>query len=228
MGRSRSAACLLCRSSRVRWGRAGSASTTWSSSVGSPTPETEQRLIAWACERSSGAVRRRAELERRRSRDEVVRAERDRWLRSWTTADGLHVGIEAQLPADQGATVESALSRLAEHMPVLPDDVEPGARRAPSEVRRADALVQLCSGRLATDPDHDRATIVVHVDARTLSTEGSGLEGASNAEAEAGHVLAPATAQRLLCDARVQVSLDDAAGVPLWLGQPAVRPPRRW
>ena len=188
------------------------------------SPETEQRLITWASERSSGAVRRRAELERRRSRHEVVQAERDRWLRSWTTADGLHVGIEAQLPADQGATVELALTRLAEHMPERPDDIEPGSRRAPSEVRRADALVQLCSARLAADPDHDRATVVVHVDARTLSAEGSQLEAAPNAEAEAGHVLAPATAQRLLCDARVQVSLDDGAGVPLTLGR-ATRTP---
>jgi hypothetical protein len=183
------------------------------------TPETEQRLIAWASERSSGAVRRRADLERRRSRDEVVQAERDRWLRTWTTADGLHVGIEAQLPADQGATVELALTRLAEHMPDRPNDVEPGPRRAPSEVRKADALVQLCSGRLAADPDRDRATVVVHVDARTLSAVGPRLEAAPNAEAETGHVLAPATAQRLLCDARMQVSIDDTAGVPLTLGR---------
>jgi Domain of unknown function (DUF222)/HNH endonuclease len=187
-------------------------------------PETEQRLIAWASERSSGAVRRRADLERLRSRNEVVQAERDRWLRSWTTVDGMHVGIEAQLPIDQGATVELALTRLAEHVPDRPDDVEPGARRAPSEVRRADALVQLCSGRLAADPDRERATVVAHVDARTLSADGSQLEAVPNAEVETGHVLAPATAQRLLCDARVQVSLDDAAGVPLTLGR-ATRTP---
>ena len=169
-------------------------------------------------------MRRRADLERRRSRDEVARAERYRWLRSWTTPDGLHVGIEAQLPADQGATVELALTRLAERMPDLPDDIEPGSRRAPSEVRRADALVQLCSGRLAADPDHDRATIVVHVDAHALLAEGSELEAAPNAEAEAGHVLAPVTAQRLLCDARVQVSLDDVGGVPLTLGRTSRTP----
>ena len=186
--------------------------------------ETEQRLIAWASERSSGAVRRRADLERRRSRHEVMRAERDRWLRTWTTADGMHVGIEAQLPADQGATVELALTRLAEHMPDRPDDVEVGARRAPSEVRRADALVQVCSGQLASDPDHDRATVVVHVDAHTLLAEGSQLEVAPNAEAEGGHVFSPATAQRLLCDSRVQVSLDDAAGVPLTLGRTSRSP----
>lgn len=111
------------------------------------TPETEQRLIAWASQRSSRAVRRRADLERRRSRHEVMQAERDRWLRTWTTPDGLHVGLEAQLPADQGATVELALARLAENMPDLPDDVEPGARRAPSEVRRADAVGRRLAAR---------------------------------------------------------------------------------
>jgi hypothetical protein len=101
---------------------------------------TEEALIAWAAERSSGAVRRRADLERRRSRAEILDAERDRWLRTWFDADGTRFGLEAQLPADQGAVIERALARLADRMPDLPDDLEPGRDRAPLEVRRADAL----------------------------------------------------------------------------------------
>ncbi|MGZ8615331.1 MAG: DUF222 domain-containing protein [Actinomycetota bacterium] len=115
----------------------------------------------------------------------------------------------------RGAVVERALSRVAEQVPDLPDDLDDGSRRAPLEVRRADALVQLCSGRIAADPDHDRATVVVHASVETLL----GASDAANAEVEDGPVLAPVTAQRLACDARLQVSLDDVSGTPLMLGR---------
>lgn len=82
--------------------------------------------------------------------------------------DGMRFELDAELPADQGAVVERALSRVAEQVPDLPDDLDEGSRRAPLEVRRADALVQLCSGRIAADPDHDRATVVVHASVEIL------------------------------------------------------------
>lgn len=187
------------------------------------TPGTERRLIAWAAERSSGSVRRRADLERRRSKAEVLEVERDRWLHTWYTADGTRFGLEAQLTADEGAVVERALGRLAEKVPDTPDDRIDERGRAPLEVRRADALVQLCSGRLASDPDHDRASVVLHVSAATLLAddrdERLGAQVVPNAEIEDGPVLAPPTARRLACDARLQISIDDAAGTPIALGR---------
>jgi hypothetical protein len=187
------------------------------------TPDTERRLIAWAAERSSGAVRRRADLERRRARGEVLEAERDRWLHTWYTPDGTRFGLEAQLPADQGAVVERALGRLAEQVPDAPDDRGGEQGRTPLEVRRAEALVRICSGRLASDPDHDRASVVLHVSAATLLAddrdERLGAPVVPNAEIEDGPVLAPATARRLACDARLQVSIDDTAGTPIALGR---------
>ncbi len=176
------------------------------------TPETEVSLIDWARDRASGTIRRRADLERRRERSETVAAERGRSLRSWYSDDGARFGLEAELPADQGALVASALSRLADSIPAMPD----ADRFADVESRRADALVMLCSGQVATDPAAHRATLVVHTKLETLSTD---LGSAPNAEIEGGPVLAPETAQRLACDARIQVVLEDHHGQPLSLGR---------
>src|SRR6185369_4512305 len=44
------------------------------------TSETEGRLIAWAAGVSMGAVRHRADVEVRRTRDEVVEVSRSRFL----------------------------------------------------------------------------------------------------------------------------------------------------
>ena len=175
------------------------------------TPETESELIPWARERSSGAIRRRADLERRRERHEVVAAERDRFLR-WGYSDyGTRFELEAELPADQGAIVAKALTRLSDAMPEHPDGDDP----YPAEARRADALSMLCSGAIASDPDPDRATLVVHTRLETLLGE----PGAPNAEIEDGPVIAPETARRLACDARLQVVVEGDAGNPLSLGR---------
>jgi hypothetical protein len=184
------------------------------------TPQTEAGLVRWAAERASGTIRRRADLERRREREEVVSAERSRFVHTWYSEDGTRFGLEASLPADQGAVVDRALSRLAEQLPADPDpgpDREGAAGAYPLEVRRADALVMLCAAGIGADPDPDRATVVVHVEARTLLAEADAT--APNAEVEHGPVLAPETARRLACDARLQVSLDDASGTPLMLGR---------
>jgi hypothetical protein len=81
------------------------------------------------------------------------------------------------------------------------------------DARRADALVTLCSGRIASDPDPDRATLVVHASLETLAG------GERNAEVEDGPVLAPETARRLACDARIQIVAEDRNGDPLRLGR---------
>jgi len=126
------------------------------------------------------------------------------------TAPGFE--LEAELPADQGAIVATALGRLAEAIPASPEDRN---HPYPAEARRADALVMVCSGRIASDPDPDRATLVVHARAETLG----GVPDAPNAEIEGGPVIAPQTAQRLACDARLQVVTEDEGANPLALGR---------
>jgi hypothetical protein len=171
--------------------------------------ESEAGLIRWATFVSCAAVRRRADLEVRRAIDDVRDAERARFLNWWYLDDGNRLGLEAELPAAHGAVVASALQRVTETLPVMPGEEDP----IRAEARRADALVALCSSRLADDADADRATVVVHARLGDLAaTRGS-------AEIEGGGAIHPETARRLLCDGRVQTVLEDQNGEPLRLGR---------
>ena len=176
-------------------------------------PETEGDLLGWAEQRSSGAIAHRADLERRRERAELVSVERERSVRWGYSHDGTRFELEAELPADQGAVLASTLDRLAERIGASPQDAE---GPWPLEARRADALVALCAGAVSADPEPVRATVVVHARAESLLGP---LSSAPNAEVERGPVLAPETLRRLACDGSLQVSLDDAHGVPLMLGR---------
>ena len=79
--------------------------------------------------------------------------------------------------------------------------------------RRADALVALCSSRLGSDPDPDRATVVVHAPLASL------VQGRGGSGIEDRGVIHLETARRLACDARVQTVIEDEAGQPLALGR---------
>jgi hypothetical protein len=173
------------------------------------TPEAEASLIRWANAVSCGAIRRKADLERKRERAETFEAEHARSLRWWFEDDGTRFGLEAELPADQGVLVAKALSRLADSVPPMPGEEGPEG----VDARRAYALVTLCSARIATDPDPDRATVVVHTSLETLA----GAE--RNAEIENGPVIAPDTARRLACDGRIQIVAETPDGNALRLGR---------
>ena len=171
--------------------------------------ESEAGLITWAKRVSCAAVRRRADIEVRRTIDDVRQAERARFLKWWHVDDGERVGLEGELPAAQGAVVVTALQRVANSLPVMPDEEGPGF----ADARRADALAALCSNRIAQDADPDRATVVVHAQLGDLvGTSGS-------AAVEGGGVLHPETVRRLLCDSRIQTVLEDEGGEPVKLGR---------
>ena len=161
-------------------------------------PQTEAKLIGWAQEVSCAQVRRRADAEVRKSREETIDAERARRLEWWWQDD--RFGLQAELPAAQGAVVVRALERMTERIPVMPGEDGPWD----VEARRADALVALCSAQVASDPDADRATVVVHARLEQLD---------ANAELEDGPALAPETLARLLCTARTQIVVEDGADV---------------
>jgi uncharacterized protein DUF222/HNH endonuclease len=176
--------------------------------------ESEAGLITWAKRVSCAAVRRKADLEVRRTIDEVRHAEGARFLNWWHVDDGDRLGLEGELPAAQGAVVVSALQRVADSLPVMPGEEDPSY----AEARRADALVSLCSNRIAEDADPDRATVVVHARlGDVVGTHGS-------AEIEGGGRLHPETVRRLLCDARIQTVLEDDRGEPVRLGRVSREP----
>jgi hypothetical protein len=178
------------------------------------TFESEAGLIAWARCVSCWAVRHRADLTLRRSLEDAQETERGRFLSWWYLDDGTRLGLEGELPAAQGAVVARALQRMAESIPVMPGE-EDGAF---AEARRADALVSLCSARIARDADPDRAMVVVHARLADLVAD----DGAS--ELEGGAAIHAETARRLACNARVQIVIEDEADEPIRLGR-ATREP---
>ena len=131
------------------------------------------------------------------------------------------MGLEAQLPAAQGAIVVKAIERMAERIPTMPGEEEPVFAPA----RRADALVGICSGRIAADHDPDRATVIVHAQAGTVVSDGGSEMGGS--EVERGPVIHPETVRRLLCNARVQTVIEDQTRNPIGLGR-TTREPSPW
>ena len=171
--------------------------------------ESEAGLIRWASFVSCAAVRRRADLEVRRAIDDVREAEQGRFLKWWHLDDGNRLGLEAELPAAQGAIVASALQRVADTVPMMPGEEDPSY----ADARRADALVAVCSNRLADDADPDRATVIVHARLGDLASTGGSVEIGD------GGRIHPETARRLLCDSRVQTVLEDQEGEPLRLGR---------
>jgi hypothetical protein len=181
------------------------------------TPETEAGLIRWAQGVSCGAIRHRADLAGRTPVQEVVDAENDRTL-TWSYVDeGRRFALEAELPAAQGAVVARAIERVAESIPAMPGEED----QVFASARRADALVALCSTRIAADLDQDRATVVVHAQANGVRTEAGG------AEIEGGPPIHPAIVERLLCNARVQTVVETESGDVVGLGRMS-REPSTW
>ncbi len=173
------------------------------------TAETEGDLIGWATTVSCGAIRRRGDLLARLELQEDCDADRDRTLSWWFTEEGRRWNLQAELPAAQGAVVVRALERMAARVPQMPGEDE--TLDAPA--RRADALVALCSARIASDPDPDRATVVVHARLDGL------VSGSSGAELEGGPVIHPDTVRRLLCNARVQTVIENEGGDVIGMGR---------
>jgi hypothetical protein len=174
------------------------------------TFQSEAGLIAWARFVSCWAVRRRADLTVRRSLEDAQQAERGRFLSWWYLDEGRRFGLEGELPAAQGALVARALQRVADGIPVMPGE-EGGSAFA--DARRADALVAVCSARVASDADPERAMVVVHAQLADLVADDGG------AEVEGGAAIHAETARRLACNARVQTVIEDESGEPIRMGR---------
>ena len=181
------------------------------------TDRDEADLIAWAKRVSCAAVRHRGDVWARSAREDVVEAERARMLSWWWFDEGRRFGLEAELPSAQGAIVARVIERVAEHVPAMPDEHDVSF----ADARHADALVALCSARMAEEPDPDRATVAIHAQLDGLQEESGG------SEIEGGPALHPSAARRLLCNARVQHVLEDRTGRVVALGR-MTREPSAW
>jgi Domain of unknown function (DUF222)/HNH endonuclease len=178
------------------------------------TPETEDGLVGWAQGVSCGCIRSKADLADR-SLEEAREAQEARSVRWWTDRNNARFGLSAELPAAEGAVVAKALSRLADVLPIMPGEKDEWF----VEARRADALVAICSAAISSDPDPDRATVVIHA---RLDSSGKQIH---SAEVEGGPAIYPEVARRLACTGRIQVLLEDETGQPIRLGRISREPP---
>jgi hypothetical protein len=179
--------------------------------------DDEDALVRWAQGVSSGAIRRAADLKAADRDDHADHVARTRWLEWRYADDGRRWLLDAELPSAQGAVVARALDRLGTQIPAMPG--EESERYAGA--RRADALAALCSARLSAVEDQDRATIVVHADLDVL------YDADANAAIEGGPVIGGSTAQRLMCNARVQAVVEHPDGTVVGLGRTS-REPSAW
>ena len=196
------------------------------------TPETEARDIAWAKRVSPAAIRRRADIEVRKSLDEVVEADRSRYLSYWWIDEGRRLELQGHFPAGQGAVIAKALDRMAGRLEGINDDDEDDVEEiagdadgqndpeATLDERRADALYALASTRIASDADPDRATVVVHAPMEALVSEGPGTF------LEDGPALHGRTASRLACDCFLEVVLHNKVGEVVGIGRKTRKVPR--
>ena len=139
----------------------------------------------------------------------VVEAHEQRWVSWWFDDDrpGFHMTVDM---ADiEGATVATWLARRANQ---YDPDPQSGVYET-FEARCADALYELASQDLASDRDHDRATILVHTDLTTL------LDRVGAATIADGPALAHDTLQRLACDARIQLAVADPDQTVIGVGR---------
>ena len=175
-------------------------------------PDTEDGLVDWAQRVSAARIRREGDLVQAARVDDGADEDLRRSVRWAYTDEGKRFELHADLPAAQGAVVVSAIDRVAASVPPLPHETGPGGVGA----RRADAVVAVCSARLASDADPDRATVVVHT-----------RPGAGAGSIEGGGVVASSTLERLLCSARIETVSEDAGGRAIGVGR-VTRVPPAW
>ncbi|HEY8018053.1 MAG TPA: DUF222 domain-containing protein [Actinomycetota bacterium] len=173
--------------------------------------DDEDGLVRWARGVPAGAIRHRADVERRRDALEAELADRARSL-TWRYEDD-RFEMHAELPTADGEAVREAIERMVERIPAMPGE------DGDADARRADALVALCRSGGSAEGELRPATVVVHARLDGL------VEGTHGCETEQGPALAPTVVERLVCNARMQTVVEDARGEVVRVGRLRREPP---
>lgn len=169
------------------------------------TPEIDDDLAA---EAPSLSVREMSRRARELTLQDVQAVHRDRHFRVRFDENMPAMHFNGMMPATDGAELIKTLTRLASQAPA-----QPGGTFEPFEARCLDALLMLASQARGADADPDRATAIIHIPASVLTDD----EG--DAEFEGGTPLLSETARRLVCDARIQISVEDHNGTVVGIGR---------
>ncbi len=149
----------------------------------------------------SVAIRDHLNLNRRKTSEPAKPS-----MRMWWGEESLE--LRGSIPGADGVLVETALLRLAAKAPL---DPRSGLFRDPDE-RQGEALVQMASESVAEDRDHDRATVVVHVNLDSLSDPDATVWAG-------GRELGREDLLRMTCDGRMQPAVDDPNGITIGIGR---------
>ncbi|TWF78022.1 HNH endonuclease [Pseudonocardia hierapolitana] len=145
---------------------------------------------------------------------------------SWQWDEDGSLVLRARLTPDEGAALVASIEALvpartpvAHPVTPSPDDVderaleqEPGPAVDRVAARRVDALLTLVNGHAESESapvvERGKARVIVHLDAST-----------GTARLDDGPEVPASTAERLACDARVQVLLNDRTSNRMYLGR---------
>ncbi len=181
------------------------------------TPETDDEIAEDAPGMSVRELGRKAREIKLRDVQEVHRTRHFTWK---FDEENPVLWFNGKMVASDGVEFVKAITRLANVAPA-----EPGGTYESFEARSLDALLMLASQSRGADTDPDRATAVVHIPLAVLTDD----EG--QAEFEDGTPMLAETARRLLCDARLQINIEDdqdsvigvgrtTRTIPAWLARP--------
>jgi Domain of unknown function (DUF222)/HNH endonuclease len=154
-----------------------------------------------------------------------IQALPERRYSSQPTGDGM-VRISVVLPAEEAALVDAAIeaaARTAAVEPAVGDQpkLDEPVRQVP-RLDRVQALVDVAATYLDTlpgEPADDHTLVLVHVNAEALDVPAGTSIASGTCHVEGHGPIEPATAQRLLCTARVQGVLVGQGGKGLNLGR---------
>ena len=183
------------------------------------TAETEEAVISESLGLSNAALDRAARRANPPSTSDEIEAWRARWLSIQYTLDGIRGRINAELPGEDMALVESEIRARADRMPPNPES----GMFDPYPARMADGLVELCS-TTSHEGSSAPTQVVVHADLEALTSD---PETTGVAEIQGGPMIANETARRLSCDPIVECTVYDHAKalgigrrsrlIPAWL-----------
>ena len=153
------------------------------------------------------SVREMGQRARERTPQDVKKVHKERSF-TWQFDEQAPVlRFAGQMVDSDGVEFVKTITRLASQM-----TAQPGGTYESFAARCLDALLMLASQTRGADTDPDRATAIIHVPADAV-THGHG------AEFEDGTPLLPETLRRLLCDARLQVQVDNREGTAVGVGR---------
>jgi hypothetical protein len=191
------------------------------------TPSCEESLLGLAGMLTASQLERALRAFHRLATGDARRAQELEYV-SWHFGEDGSLYLRARLPAEDGTLLVKALEAARERVyerrraeraargGEQTNSVDTTTIVEPARSASVEALLQLAETSLAASDESrgERARLVVHVDAATLTTDAAG----GRCELEAGPVICPETARRLGCDAEV-VTQVERDGLPLSAGR---------